>query len=405
MLKKITIIHLYLLVVLVESLSLSLSLKKKRIHRRTNERDGQTFGHNASSIATRYLIVYYFAVLGDWLQGPYIYVILSQYGYESRDVKIFIVTGYVSSLILGSFVSAFADSVGKKRMTMVFFLIYALSCAFIHVNHYVFLYISRILSGISTSLLYSVFEAWLSATLEGKSKSIKSIFSIASFGSSILAILAGLLAQVFVNIHPEMEVLSPTYPIYGFGVVSSFSLSAFFLICGYVAAGQLWTENITKNDDGDNDKNKRNTKNIISDSVCLVYRDMSIFLLGVTSAAFEGAMFTWVAVWSQTLLHFTDDSHESFGQVFSILMLSCMIGSITFSVVVMLWKFELQHSLFVVIVVASIAQWNASKCSSYDEALVTFVVYEICVGFYWPVCVCVCVPLLLLLQQKYSINN
>lgn len=61
----------------------------------------------------------------------------------------------------------------------------------------------RLLAGIATSILYSAFESWL--IYEHKQRgfdesSLGTVFANAYFGNSIVAILAGVIAQYVANI-------------------------------------------------------------------------------------------------------------------------------------------------------------------------------------------------------------
>ena len=52
-------------------------------------------------------------------------------------------------------------SYGRKRFASLYALLYIASCFTKHVNSYVPLMVGRLLGGAATSLLFSVFDAWL----------------------------------------------------------------------------------------------------------------------------------------------------------------------------------------------------------------------------------------------------
>lgn len=52
-------------------------------------------------------------------------------------------------------------SSGRKTMSIMFGILYSLSCITKLWNDFYVLLIGRLLSGIATSLLFSVFEAWM----------------------------------------------------------------------------------------------------------------------------------------------------------------------------------------------------------------------------------------------------
>jgi MFS family permease len=53
-----------------------------------------------------------------------------------------------------------ADKFGRRKMTLVFATLYALCCIIKFSSNFWILMIGRLMGGISTSLLYSVFESW-----------------------------------------------------------------------------------------------------------------------------------------------------------------------------------------------------------------------------------------------------
>ncbi len=53
---------------------------------------------------------------------------------------------------------------GRKRASLLYVATYTASCATKHSSSYRVLLVGRLLGGVSTSLLFSVFEAWAVAT-------------------------------------------------------------------------------------------------------------------------------------------------------------------------------------------------------------------------------------------------
>ena len=108
-----------------------------------------------------YLGVLFLAFLGDWLQGPYLYSLYVSHGYSESELATLFATGYLSSLLFGTFIASLADKFGRRKMCQVFGLAYAAcSCLCLIPNFYILLF-GRLFGGISTSLLFSVFEAWM----------------------------------------------------------------------------------------------------------------------------------------------------------------------------------------------------------------------------------------------------
>jgi hypothetical protein len=61
------------------------------------------------SFQNKYLIIIFFVYLGDWLQGSYQYQIYKSFGYSLKDIAIFFIVGYSSSLIFGTIIGSVFD--------------------------------------------------------------------------------------------------------------------------------------------------------------------------------------------------------------------------------------------------------------------------------------------------------
>ena len=80
------------------------------------------------NLLSRYLLVYLLATLSDWLQGPYVYALYRDYGYEQHDIAVLFVAGFGSSMIFGTFVGGMADQFGRRLFVIIYGLTYAASC-------------------------------------------------------------------------------------------------------------------------------------------------------------------------------------------------------------------------------------------------------------------------------------
>ena len=81
-----------------------------------------------ASLLKKYLFVYLMATLSDWLQGPYVYALYSEYGFAQLHIAQLFVAGFGSSMIFGSFVGSIADWGGRRFFVVLFAMIYAASC-------------------------------------------------------------------------------------------------------------------------------------------------------------------------------------------------------------------------------------------------------------------------------------
>ena len=128
-------------------------------------RRGQTTKAPASAEFRRFqisfLLVYYICMTADWLQGPYVYALYSSYGFSKHDIAVLFVGGFGASMIFGTFVGAAADRMGRRRLCLLYCVLYILSCVTKHAKDYWMLMLGRVLGGVATSLLFSSFESWM----------------------------------------------------------------------------------------------------------------------------------------------------------------------------------------------------------------------------------------------------
>ncbi|CAI0441797.1 unnamed protein product [Linum tenue] len=187
-----------------------------------------------NSFKNNYLVVYSLMMAGDWLQGPYVYYLYSQYGYGKGDIGQLFIAGFGSSMLFGTIVGSLADKQGRKRACVTYCITYILSCITKHSPHYKVLMLGRVLGGIATSLLFSAFESWLVAEhfKRGFDQQWLSVtFSKAIFlGNGLVAILSGLFGNVLVD-------------TLALGPVAPFDAAACFLAIGMAVIMSSWPEN------------------------------------------------------------------------------------------------------------------------------------------------------------------
>ena len=122
----------------------------------------------------------------------------AEYGYSQHDIAVLFVAGFGSSMVFGSFIGGMADSCGRRKFVFLFAAIYAASCLTKHYKNFHILMLGRLLGGVATSLLFSVFDSWLIRAHSdcGVSSYLSKSFSAASYGNSLIAIgAAGLVAN------------------------------------------------------------------------------------------------------------------------------------------------------------------------------------------------------------------
>jgi MFS family permease len=91
-----------------------------------------------------------FSCSGDWLQGPYVYQLYSHYGFAENQIAILFLTGFASSSTFGTMTGPLADKYGRKRLALVFAVVYGICCAIKMSNSFWVLILGRVMGEYST---------------------------------------------------------------------------------------------------------------------------------------------------------------------------------------------------------------------------------------------------------------
>ena len=392
-----------------------------------------------------YLPVYLSAASADWLQGPYKYAVYSgeyipstrfffyvdpslrlylfqtfcdtAYGYDQHKIAILFVAGFSSGMILGSVVGSLTDRVGRKRMACLYCCIYIVSCLAKHFRNFGVLLFGRVLGGIATSLLFSVFDSWLIKAHADRNidKSFLSkSFSTANYGSSVVAILAGLLTNSLVG-HAKENPLLPFFSsnknhnwvtdigsdekwsnaiLYKGGGIRAFDLALVpLIICG-VLAMVTWDENYgndIKQSSG-NTTDKRMGSEIFASmkaALASVWRSPDVLKLCVVSSFVEGSMYVFIFHWTPTLrlldIHPGESGHlgPPLGTVFATFMVCCMLGTSVFSIAISAGMSP-SRVLVYVLSLSMISFIILCLSNDVDLSYGAMLIFEACIGAYWP---------------------
>ncbi|KAK4421475.1 Molybdate-anion transporter [Sesamum alatum] len=335
-----------------------------------------------NSFKNNYLVVYSLMMAGDWLQGPYVYYLYSQYGFGKKEIGQLFIAGFGSSMLFGTIVASLADKHGRKKACVTYCFTYILSCITKHSPQYKVLMLGRVLGGIATSLLFSAFESWLVAehNKRGFDQQWLSVtFSKAVFlGNGLVAILSGLVGNVLV------DTLS-------LGAVAPFDAASCFLAVGMAIILSSWSENYGDPSD---------SKDLITQfkgAAGHIASDKKIALLGAIQSLFEGSMYTFVFLWTPALSPNDEDIPHGF--IFATFMLSSMLGSSLAARLLARSSLRVESYMQTVFVVSAAALFIPVATSflvatpnvkgggiSFSGCiqLLGFCAFEACVGLFWP---------------------
>jgi MFS transporter, MFS domain-containing protein family, molybdate-anion transporter len=329
-----------------------------------------------ASFQFNYLIVFLLAMFSDWLQGPYVYELYVSYGFNQQQIAELFVCGFGSSMLVGTFIGSLADKWGRKLMCMIYCLCYLLACLTKLIPNYTILMFGRFLSGIATSLLFSVFESWMVCEHNKQgydSYYLSETFSYTTLGNGLVAVCAGLTANTVAD---------------SYGYVAPFIVAMLPLsIVGLMIFG-TWNENYGNNNLSDFSSLVRGFE--------LVKNDSRIAALGLAQSSFEGAMYTFVFMWTPALksiteteaelngVKLTDSTSEHLGLIFAVFMVCVMVGSSFFKILAakrdMLYRIPLILHALAFFAMGSTALFLENKVIVYAM----FLLFEMTVGLFYP---------------------
>jgi hypothetical protein len=256
---------------------------------------------------------------------------------------------------------------------------------------YSILMLGRLLGGIATSLLFSVFEAWLIRSHSDAKLSKQALgqsFSWAAYGNSVIAILAGLMANKAATM-TNMEPVSGNLLYIG-GYLNPFDIALVaLLLCG-IACATLWDENYGDDTKHAREEEKEDSRPAawydgLKNAFTATIRSRDILLCGIVSSLFEGSMYIFVFMWTPLLTNLNTEEGKGlpFGLIFSTFMVCCMAGSSLFSILIAKLKGEAMAVGIFLVGAASMALVALGPTDTL--AFTGMLTFEMCVGMYFPV--------------------
>jgi len=324
-----------------------------------------------------YIVIFLLAMLADWMQGPYVYKLYSAYNLPTQSIAILFIIGFGASGITGAFVGGLADKFGRRNMCILFCVLYSASCATKHFHEYNILVIGRFLGGVSTSILFSCFESWMVTHHKSKGypdRKLGDTFEKAWSLNSFIAILAGIITSFAVGYYQKHNLVD------GPNEIAAFDCSAITLIIACVAIHLRWKQE----NYGDS---QINMKQSLSNALELFQSDRRIILVGVIQSGFESAMYLFVFMWTMALESARGEEHGAIdhGMVFAVFMESCLVGTTLSGTLSDHFAWKTEKIATVCCAIGGVALLCIPYTEEYELRLSLFVVFECCVGVYFPI--------------------
>ncbi|OQN96280.1 hypothetical protein B0A48_17842 [Cryoendolithus antarcticus] len=321
-----------------------------------------------------YFTPYTLAVAADWLQGPYMYTLYhDEKSLSEPIVAALFMTGFASAAVTACFAGGMADKRGRRAGCLVYCVAYAVSCLTVLSDNLVVLFIGRLLGGLSTTLLYSVFETWMISEYRRQEMSahleLGEMFGLSVTLSGVTAIVAGVVGEALVR-HTGAK-------------TAPFVAAALCLGVAFCLISQRWTENYGTTTSEERLVPPTSLRSLITDTRLLT--------LSLSTLVFEGSMYLFVFFWAPSLIAsralsaITATAGTPFGLIFSCFMAAMMIGSLSSS---MLGSSSGRHAgarmLMTVMAVAATALLLPVMVRSEGGVFWSFALFEVCVGMYYP---------------------
>jgi hypothetical protein len=264
-----------------------------------------------------YVLVMSAIMLADGLQGTHLYVLYEGYGYSVASLYCLgFVTGAVTSPITGAMV----DKIGRKKSALLY-------CALeIFINwleqypNIVGLIVSRMIGGITTNLLSSVFETWVDTEYRRRGfdhEKYEIVMRDSVVASNLSAIASGYLA------HTLAERFGPVGPFEGAVACTAIALAI-------VAA--VWTENY-----GSESPGIKSATSYLVEAVKTFKEDSKVLRVGIIQGLTMGSLQIFVFLWSPALRNLAQrstkgllgmDGHgePAYGLIFGAFMAAGVVG-------------------------------------------------------------------------------
>jgi MFS family permease len=283
------------------------------------------------ALMRKYILVYAIVMGADWLQGPYVYSLYrEQYAFPERQVAVLFVTGFISAAIFAPLVGVWADTYGRKRICLLFCVLYAMTCGLLLFPFFPLLLLARVFGGISTSILFSAFESWLvssSSDAALHSEDLSTIMGRATLVNGFVATAAGIVSNQLVEWNNG-------------GFRSPFVASGCLLLLAWVVISGSWSENYGGGAGAGVAQVSADVFQIrrLGAAWRIVAADPILLVLGLTQTIFEGSMYLFVFIWVPTLQESSlYPSSLPLGYIFSAFMVSMMLGSLIYTFVTAHW--------------------------------------------------------------------
>jgi len=380
-----------------------------------SEYDYETSDNAFSFLTFRlsYLFVTLVVMLADGLQGTHLYVLYEGYGYSVASLYCL---GFITGALTAPITGPLIDRFGRKKSALLYC---ALEVGINMLEQFPFLsglIVSRVVGGITTNLLSTVFETWLDTEYRNRGfakEEYETLMRDSVVVSNLAAIASGYLAHILA------EKFGNTGPFEGAVTCTAVAFAVIFF---------LWNENYgklgQKNEAGEEEKPKSPLAQL-GETLTFIRSDSRVLRVCITQGLTLGSLHIFIFLWSPLLKEFAAgtkgsqwglDSHgePAYGLIFGAFMAAGVMGGLSSSMVrkfvtfilspltkgsvpetvtvddeepVRAMDIEFQGALcyfFCALLLLAPSLMPATGEHTFSIALFSFIAYEFSVGIYSP---------------------
>lgn len=267
-----------------------------------------------------YLIVTVAIMLADGLQGTHLYVLYEGYGFSVASLYCL---GFVTGAVTSPITMPLVDRFGRKKSALLYC---ALEIFINMLEQYpvlIGLVASRMIGGITTNLLSSVFETWLDTEYRRQGfdpEQYEIVMRDSVVASNLAAIASGYLA------HELAERLGPVGPFEG---------AVFCTVVALAIVMGMWTENYGTSSQHDAETKK--VSSYLKDAFQTFKSDSRVLRVGIIQGCTAGSIQIFIFLWSPALRQFAQnapstvfglDTHgePAYGLIFGAFMFMGVVG-------------------------------------------------------------------------------
>jgi len=299
-----------------------------------SEYDYETSDNGYSFLTFRlsYLFVTLVVMLADGLQGTHLYVLYEGYGFSVASLYCL---GFITGALTAPITGPLIDRFGRKKSALLYC---ALEVGINMLEQFPFLsglIVSRVVGGITTNLLSTVFETWLDTEYRNRGfaeEDYETLMRDSVVVSNLAAIASGYLAHVLA------DSFGNTGPFEGAVTCTAVAFAVIFF---------LWNENYGKTGqssvEGEENKSKSPLTQL-NETLIFITSDSRVLRVCITQGLTLGSLHIFIFLWSPLLKEFAagcngspwgldSQGEPAYGLIFGAFMAAGVLGGLCSSLV------------------------------------------------------------------------